>query len=152
MAFKSKMLRINDAYKNLLALIIANMPPHLCKRLLDTIDLAYRERVKHCNTKAANGKHVFGSIHFSYYNRYSKRVCFFLENGSITNIYQGNGVPGDTDPAGLHFPGKKKISTAQFVPRASKEMQEHSSEYEILHDSLEPIFKWIETVVSIFLF
>jgi len=142
MAFKSKMLRINDPYKNLLALIIANMPPHLCKCLLDTIDLVYRKRVKHCNTKAANG--------FSYYNHYSKQVCFFLENGSITNIYQGDGVPGDTDPAVLHFPGKKRISTAQFVPRASKEMQEHSSEYEILHDGLEPI--WIETVVSIFLF
>ncbi len=108
MAFKSKMLRINDAYKNLLALIIANMPPHLRKHLLDTIDLVYRERVKHCDTKAANGKHVFGSIHFSYYNRYSKRVCFFLENGSITNIYQGDGVPGDTDPAGLHFQERKR--------------------------------------------
>ena len=144
------MLRINDANKNLLALIIASMPPHLRKCLMDTIDLAYRERVKHCDTKAANGKHVFGSIHFSYYNRYSKRVCFILENGLIINICQGDGVPGDTDPAGLHFPGKKKISTAQFVPRACKEMQEHSSEYEILHDGLEPIFKWIETVVSIF--
>ena len=75
----------------------------------------------------------------------------FLKMGQLL-IYQGDGVPGDTDPAGLHFPGKKKISTAQFVPRASKEMQEHSSEYEILHDGLEPIFKWIETVVSIFLF
>ena len=141
MAFKSKMLGINNTYKNLLALIIANMPPHLHKHLLDTINLAYRERVKHCDTKAANGKHIFGSIHFFYYNHYSKQVCFFLENGSTTNIYQGNGVPGDTDPAGLHFPGKKKVSTTQFVPRASKEMQKHSSEYEIFHNSLEPIFK-----------
>jgi len=83
MAFKSKMLRINDAYKNLLALIIANMPPHLRKRLLDTINLAYRERVKHCDTKAANGKHVFGSIHFFYYNRYSKRYVSFLKMGQL---------------------------------------------------------------------
>src|SRR6266704_1871384 len=121
MAFKSKMLRINDAYKNLLALIIANMPPHLCKRLLDTIDLAYRERVKHCDTKAANGKHVFGSIHFSYYNRYSKRVCFFLENGSITNIYQGDGLPSDTAPV---YPFSGYVVNLNVSTRAHRDLQD----------------------------
>ena len=42
---------------------------------------------------------------------------------------------------------KKRVSTAQFVPRTSKEMQKHSYKYQILHEGLEPVFKWVESVV-----
>jgi len=60
----SRMLRINDMYENLLALIIANMPYCLRRHLMNTIELAYRERVRYSDTEAAGGSHVFDSIHF----------------------------------------------------------------------------------------
>jgi len=76
-------------------------------------------------------------------------IHIFLTNPLITNINQGDGTPDseDFDPAALHAPGKKRVSTAQFVPRTSKEMQKHSYEYQILHEGLEPVFKWVESVV-----
>jgi len=51
------------------------MPMALRRILIDTIDTIYRGRLKFVDSKKNGEKHVFDSIHFSYYNRYSKRVC-----------------------------------------------------------------------------
>jgi len=63
-----------------------------------------------------------------------------LKNPLIININQRDGTPDseDFDPAALQTPGKKRVSTAQCVPRTSKEMQKHSYEYQILMKDLSP--------------
>jgi hypothetical protein len=74
----SKILKIEDAEEGLLALIVATMPETLRRNLIDAVDTVYRGRLKSVDSKKNGERHVFDSIHFSYYNRYSKRVSVCL--------------------------------------------------------------------------
>ncbi|KAF8204514.1 hypothetical protein BJ912DRAFT_837188, partial [Pholiota molesta] len=76
----------------------------------------------------------FESVHFSWYNRYSKR---------------GDKVPIDIEPAAHQRAGSsKQVKTAQCVPRTSKELQTHSTQYKLLEESFEDIFEWLATAVK----
>jgi len=70
----SQILKIDDAHSNLLALIVANMPSSLRRNLIDTIDTVYCGRLNVVDSQKNGEMHVFESVHFSFYNRYSKRV------------------------------------------------------------------------------
>ena len=74
-----KILKIQDINEDLLALLVANMPDPLRRELIDAIDSIYKDCFTIIDTQKAGPRHTFDSIHFSYYNRYSKRVSqFFL--------------------------------------------------------------------------
>ena len=71
--FIRRMLRINDAKKDLIALILPNMPEELRSTLLAKLRLVYPS-LKTVKSKAEGLHNYFYSFHFSYYNRYSNRV------------------------------------------------------------------------------
>jgi hypothetical protein len=84
-----KILEIQDVNEDLLALIIANMPETLRRDLFDAIDSVFAGRCTMVDTRNAGSTHVFDSIHFSYYNRYSKRVSqYFLCSIILTLTFQ----------------------------------------------------------------
>jgi hypothetical protein len=82
-----KILKIQDVNEDLLALIIANMPETLRRDLVDAIDSVFMGRFKKADTHGAGSTHVFDSIHFSYYNRYSKRVSQYSLCSIILTYY-----------------------------------------------------------------
>jgi len=59
---------------------------------------------------------------------------------------QGDGVPVNQDAADVH-PDGTRSNMAKFVPRAGKELEQHLEEYQLLHESLEPVFVWIQSLV-----
>lgn len=53
------------------------------------------------------------------------------------------------DPVALQGSGKKrKINTTQYIPRTSKEAQDHADAARILNILFEPVYKWIKALVN----
>jgi len=146
--YSSKILKINDDDDDLLALIIANMPDSLRKDVIDTIDCVYKGHLKHVDSKKNGEKHEFESIHFLYFNSYSKRVCEVLHYCTfLFNLIQGDNTPSNIDPAATTTEKGRRLNSARFIPRCSKEFEEHIDEYQLLHEALEPLFIWLQSIV-----
>lgn len=50
------------------------------------------------------------------------------------------------------LPDRRRHNSARFVPRASRELEAHYEEYQLLHEALEPVFIWIQSLVCAFAF
>ena len=124
------------------------MPPRLRQDLIDAIDAIYRSRLVAINTQTTGEKHSFDSVHFSYFNRFSKRVGHPLCHLFRFDCHQGDGIPTNQDPADV-LPDRRRANTAWFVPWAGKELEDHIEEYQLLQETLEPVFLWIQSLVSV---
>jgi hypothetical protein len=49
------------------------------------------------------------------------------------------------EPGAYSRPGKKKMNTAQFIPRASRELQNSPELYHKLQENFEDMFEWQQT-------
>lgn len=146
--YASKILKIDDNDNDLLALIIANMPESLCKDVIDAIDSTYGGCLKYVDSKKTAEKHTFESIHFLYFNSYSKHICDVLHYYTfLFNLAQDDNTPPDIDPAATTTENGRRLNTARFIPRCSKEFEEHVKEHQLLHEALEPLFIWLQTIV-----
>jgi hypothetical protein len=66
---------------------------------------------------------------------------------------QGDECPPDQDPTTYHKdPSKRKKNSSQFIPRSSKDIQQHPEEYRLISECFEKIFLWLRGVVSQFIF
>ena len=95
------------------------------------------------------GRGMFPCTYFTFYNRYSVHVshCFCL-NDIITYYKQylkGDDSDPYQEPGAYSRPGKKKMNTAQFIPRASRELQESPELYHKLQENFEDMFDWQQT-------
>ncbi|KAF8168941.1 hypothetical protein BJ912DRAFT_924480, partial [Pholiota molesta] len=130
----NKRLCINDVNDQPMIIVIPDMPTELKEKAMRYLTAAYPENLVETDTWSAKHQHTFESVHFSWYNRYSKR---------------GDKVPIDIEPAAHQRAGSsKQVKTAQCVPRTSKELQTHSTQYKLLEESFEDIFEWLATAVK----
>lgn len=60
--------------------VIPDMPLHLKEKALRYLNATFSQQFKDVDTdgEGAKSKYKYESIHFSWYNRYSKRVSIFL--------------------------------------------------------------------------
>jgi len=65
-------------------------------------------------------------------------------------LLQGKEAPFDANPATIHQEGKKQLYFSQFIPQASKELQENLSDYRRFTAVFEEVFEWQRSIVSIF--
>jgi hypothetical protein len=57
-------------------IVIPDMPTELKEKAMRYLTAAYPDNLVETDTWSAKHQHTFESVHFSWYNRYSKRVCF----------------------------------------------------------------------------
>ena len=72
--FPDKVIRINDKDNNMVAIIIADMPKELVSSAFEEICTTFPGMVQSRSDDDKNRESGFASLHFSYYNRYSKKV------------------------------------------------------------------------------
>lgn len=72
------MLRINDKNRNLVALLCSTMPQDIRVNLMRDLNTIYTDAIRAKDTRAQGEMNDFESIHFSYYNRYSRRVFIYI--------------------------------------------------------------------------
>jgi hypothetical protein len=65
-------------------------------------------------------------------------------------LLQGKEATFDANPATIHREGKKQPYFSQFIPRASKELQENLPDYQRFIAVFEEVFEWQRSIVSIF--
>jgi hypothetical protein len=58
---------------------------------------------------------------------------------------KGDEADPEQEPGAYSRPGKKKMNTAQFIPRASRELQESPELYYKLQENFEDLFHWQQT-------
>jgi hypothetical protein len=58
---------------------------------------------------------------------------------------KGNDADPEQEPGAYRRPGKKRMNTAQFLPRASKELQETPELYHKLQENFDDMFHWQQT-------
>ncbi|TFK59485.1 hypothetical protein BDN72DRAFT_746041, partial [Pluteus cervinus] len=76
---------------------------------------------------------VFQALHFAFYNRY---------------CVHGKDYDPTADPASIQTPGKKRVNSGQFTPRASQELHKHPLLYGLLQQAFSPVFAWIEKMIE----
>jgi hypothetical protein len=76
--FSSSMLRINDKNRDLVALVCSTMPENIQVNLMHDLNTIYEKGVYDKDTRSEGERNDFQAVHFSYYNRYCTRVCFFF--------------------------------------------------------------------------
>ena len=72
------MLRVNDKHRDLLALLCSTMPHNIRSNLFRDLNMIYTHAIHDKDTQAEGAQNDFESIHFSYYNCYSRRVFMFI--------------------------------------------------------------------------
>lgn len=146
------LLRINDLNEGLLCLLCPTMPQGIRITLLDTLLGIFPEDLTIVDTKK-NPFKPYASLHCVWYNRYSVHVCFTLSSSlHQPNQLQGDGKSSDQLPQNIQRPGVKTANTCQYIPRMSKETEEHSEVYMQSKQALLPVFTWIHGIVSFYLF
>ncbi|PPR07663.1 hypothetical protein CVT24_003819 [Panaeolus cyanescens] len=126
--FDGKILQIQDADKNLMALLLANMPEHLRRDLLATLEAVFPDGLQDMDSRQQENP-SFDAYHFSYYNRYGKK---------------GTNTPPEADPATIQRLGKQKVHTSQYIPRASEDYRDKTEVVKMLTDSFKPVLDWIQ--------
>jgi len=138
---------VRDKTGAMLFFWIPDLPEHLRRPLLYHLELVYQDSLKPTDSRREEG---FGTLHFTFYNHYSSHVgvrafrfvCF-------SYFFQGHQCPSDQDPTTFHKnPSKRKKNSSQFIPRSSKDIQQHPEEYLLLSECLESVFIWLREVVS----
>lgn len=74
----STMLRINDKNRNLVALLCLTMPQDIHFNVMRDLNTIYTDAIHAKDTRAQGEMNDFESIHFSYYNCYSRRVFIYF--------------------------------------------------------------------------
>ena len=62
--------------------------------------------------------------------------------------FQGKGTPSVVEPATLRKDGLRRPNTSNFMPRTSREFQQHTEQYQRLSDCFQDVFDWITKMVS----
>lgn len=139
---------MNDMFHDLTFMVATNMPEALKSTLFPKLEMVYPKALKFVDTAQEGRENSFPSVHYSFWFKYGRRVCFllFLFHCSIEN-FQGYGTPSHADPSTLQKNGKHRVNTSQNVPRASLELKEHSPEYQMFVEALGPVFEWINQLV-----
>ena len=70
--FLGKMVNIKDKDGNLVAILFADMPSHLSENALEVLRSVFPNLIQ--SIRSVDQKDGFYSLHFSYYNRYCKKV------------------------------------------------------------------------------
>lgn len=92
----------------------------------------------------------FDCLHFSWYNRYTTKVCYTSVGAHTTYSHsglQGTFAPSDNHPYELRF-GNARTNIWQMLPYASKDMAEYGQLFDRLVLAFQEVFMWIENVVS----
>ena len=63
-------------------------------------------------------------------------------------IFQGEGAPSNAEPWNLRKEGLRRPNTSTFTPHTSKELQQHTEEYQQLQDCFQDVFQWIHDTVN----
>ncbi|TFK66319.1 hypothetical protein BDN72DRAFT_899963 [Pluteus cervinus] len=127
-------IQFTDKNGDPLLIVCSGMPNHIRWRLFDLLLALFREAFKPVNTYDER-KLVFAALHFSFYNRYS---------------VHGRDYDPKQDPSTIQN-NKKKVNTAQFIPRASRDLLNHPAKYGLLQQMLAPVFTWIDKTVEKYL-
>jgi hypothetical protein len=144
--------RMNDMSHDLTFMVATNIPEALRSTLIPKLEMVYPNALKFVDTAKEGPQNFFPSVHYSYWFKYGRRVCYFLfpfPVSSCAKNFQGDGTPSHADPSTLQKKGKHRVNTSQNVPRASTELRENSPEYQMFVEALGPLFEWINQLVSI---
>lgn len=64
-------------------------------------------------------------------------------------VYQGDTAPDNVQPLHLQRVGVSRTNHFQLLPRASKELMQHTKEYERLCVVFEELFEWVGKMVRL---
>jgi hypothetical protein len=139
---------MNDVFHDLSFMVATNMPEDLKSSLIPKLEMVYPKALRIVNTAQEGIQNSFPSVHYSYWFKYGRRVCFsFLCFPVVLKFFQGDGTPSHADPSTLQKNGKHRVNTSQNVPRASLELKENAPEYQMIVEALGPVFVWINQLV-----
>jgi hypothetical protein len=65
---------------------------------------------------------------------------------------KGKDAPLDANPSTIRREGRKQPYFSQFIPRASKELQENHSDYLRFITVFEDVFTWQRSIVGFFIY
>ncbi|PPQ74329.1 hypothetical protein CVT26_004246 [Gymnopilus dilepis] len=126
-----KIVRIKDVHGKNLVTINATMDIDERNELLLGMKSLYSELTP-MDSKAQGVDYKFPCIHNSHYARFSTQL-----NWDDLTI-----DPLTIDPAVYRRPGKRKVNSGTFIPRASAEIQQEPEFYDLTVETLEPTLAW----------
>ena len=68
---------MNDTHHDLSFMVATNMPKALKSTLLAKLEMVYPKALKVVSTAEEGRQNAFPSIHYSFWFKYRRRVCFF---------------------------------------------------------------------------
>jgi hypothetical protein len=68
---------MNDAFHNLSFMVATNMPEALKSTLIPKLEMIYPNALKIVDTAQEGRQNSFPSVHYSFWFKYGRRVCFF---------------------------------------------------------------------------
>ena len=73
---------------------------------------------------------------------------FFSFFNSVDVNFQGDDIPSHADPFTLRKNGKQRVNNSQNILRASLELKENFTKYQMFIEALAPLFLWINQLVK----
>ena len=68
---------MNDTHHDLSFMVAANMPKALKSTLLAKLEMVYPKALKIVSMAEEGRQNTFPSVHYSFWFKYGRRVCFF---------------------------------------------------------------------------
>ena len=82
--YDGKVVKINDKLGDMVAILFADMPAELSMEAFDAIRSIFPNMIQSVACSSETGG--FYSLHFSYYNRYAKKVRCSLHFGCLEKL------------------------------------------------------------------